>query len=75
MPVKKKCKRLPINKRYENQFLDRETGHPITGICALCGCEDDNACEGGCCWVNSKRTLCSSCADMLGFDIENFSIE
>lgn len=29
--------------------------------CRVCGCTDDNPCEGGCEWV--EEDLCSSCAD------------
>lgn len=29
--------------------------------CRVCGCTDDHACEGGCCWVD--KDLCSTCAD------------
>jgi hypothetical protein len=32
--------------------------HP--GVCRLCGCDNDHACEGGCCWV--MPNLCSACA-------------
>lgn len=35
---------------------------PRTGTCRACGCTDDNACEGGCSWVDSTYTLCSVCA-------------
>lgn len=29
--------------------------------CRVCGCTEDNACEGGCSWV--EEDLCSACAD------------
>lgn len=29
--------------------------------CRVCGCNEDNACEGGCSWV--EEDLCSSCAE------------
>ncbi len=29
--------------------------------CRICGCTDDNACEGGCYWV--EEDLCSACAE------------
>lgn len=29
------------------------------GICRICGCTNDNACDGGCSWVEDD--LCSSC--------------
>lgn len=31
--------------------------------CVICGCTDDNACEGGCYWVYPN--LCSACAEKL----------
>jgi hypothetical protein len=32
---------------------------PSIGTCRLCGCTDDNACFGGCYWV--EPDLCSEC--------------
>jgi ParB/RepB/Spo0J family partition protein len=32
------------------------------GTCRKCGCTEDNACAGGCAWVDRKQTLCSTCA-------------
>lgn len=31
--------------------------------CRVCGCTDDHACPGGCCWVEDD--LCSACVDNL----------
>jgi len=56
---------FPLNFVASNGFLDAE-GHPIPGVCCVCGCEEDNACENGCEWVNMDQTLCSSCLTMLG---------
>jgi hypothetical protein len=39
--------------------------------CVMCGCTDENACEGGCWWVYPN--LCSACAEKLisgGYDFE-----
>lgn len=33
----------------------------VGDVCRVCGCTDDNACEGGCYWV--EENLCSACAD------------
>jgi len=33
-----------------------------TGQCIVCGCTDEQACEGGCIWANVTATLCSRCA-------------
>jgi ParB family transcriptional regulator, chromosome partitioning protein len=30
------------------------------GTCRYCGCTEDNACEGGCAWVDPQETVCSS---------------
>lgn len=33
--------------------------------CKICGCTDDRACEGGCCWAtldrDGKKGVCSNC--------------
>ncbi len=34
----------------------------LQGVCRVCGCTDDAACEGGCYWVDETETLCSACA-------------
>lgn len=32
--------------------------------CAVCGCTQDNACDGGCWWVNDREILlCSACEE------------
>jgi hypothetical protein len=33
------------------------------GVCRECGCTDDQACPGGCAWVDTRHTLCSRCAE------------
>jgi len=47
---------------------------PRSGACRVCGCTDNNACDGGCWWVETGQvepahTLCSSCAGQPG-DLE-----
>lgn len=37
----------------------------LPGTCCQCGCTDDNACDGGCSWVDPEHTLCSACVDAL----------
>jgi hypothetical protein len=46
------------------------TVEPIEGLgyeasCAICGCTEDQACPGGCCWVEDPqglmRDICSAC--------------
>jgi hypothetical protein len=53
----------------DNSSADR------AGVCRVCGCTDDNACPGGCAWVDAGRSLCSSClvnaaGDLLGATTE-----
>lgn len=36
---------------------------PTGGVCRVCGCTDDHACEGGCYWV--EPDLCSRCAEII----------
>jgi hypothetical protein len=31
------------------------------GICFVCGCSQDDACPGGCSWVDRSHSLCSVC--------------
>ena len=33
------------------------------GVCRVCGCTEENACEGGCAWANEEKTLCTACVD------------
>lgn len=42
------------------------------GQCVVCGCDDFNACPGGCVWANAQATLCSRCVldDGAGTDEE-----
>ena len=35
------------------------------GICHTCGCTDEAGCEGGCWWVDGRRTLCSHCSQIV----------
>lgn len=30
--------------------------------CNVCGCTEERACEGGCCWNDASATLCSRCS-------------
>lgn len=32
------------------------------GVCRVCGCTYDDACEGGCAWADETMTLCDRCA-------------
>lgn len=34
---------------------------PKSGVCRVCGCTDDNACQPACSWVDKDHTLCSAC--------------
>lgn len=30
-------------------------------VCRICGCTDEEACDGGCAWVQGDPDLCTSC--------------
>ena len=38
-------------------------------VCRICGCTEDNACEGGCSWV--EEDLCSACVDAEGNSVSD----
>lgn len=39
---------------------------PTPGVCIVCGCTDDAACEGGCSWVDEGHLCCSRCCLLMG---------
>lgn len=49
--------------------VDDELVQPQGGSCALCGCTEDQACAGGCCWVPHELglmvDLCSACVELV----------
>jgi ParB/RepB/Spo0J family partition protein len=51
------------------EFEDEHGDASVTAwwyVCRVCGCTEDNACEGGCSWVEAD--LCSSCAPVADSD-------
>ncbi len=64
----KRRPRLPKGPRFSNLTLLE----PVDGTCIVCGCTEDDACEGGCSWVDLTCTnlegrliLCSRCSDEI----------
>lgn len=47
-----------IWKCWQKYFLERVDQEPV---CRICGCTQENACPGGCYWV--EPDLCSGCAN------------
>jgi hypothetical protein len=47
--------------------LPKDLGSTIGGVCRVCGCTDDRACQQGdgqpCAWVNGATDLCTACAE------------
>lgn len=42
--------------------LPKRSPHPQrSGICRGCGCTNEEACNGGCWWVDAAHTYCSAC--------------
>jgi|GEM_PF-1161361 len=51
------CGDRPIWQCWQKYILERVDAEPV---CRVCGCTQDNACQGGCYWV--APDLCSACA-------------
>lgn len=47
---------LSDNQSWQDYILERVRTEPV---CRVCGCTEDNACPGGCYWV--EPDLCSAC--------------
>jgi ParB/RepB/Spo0J family partition protein len=52
-------------------LIDARKNAPVPGTCQYCGCTDDNACSGGCSWVNGSQTVCSNPECVAKFEAEN----
>jgi hypothetical protein len=41
--------------------------------CRACGCDDEEACEGGCSWLlldlDTPSGICSRCAELVGYNV------
>jgi hypothetical protein len=44
--------------------MSRRRRPPEVERCELCGCTEEEACEGGCGWSDPSRTLCTACEDL-----------
>lgn len=40
---------------------------PRSGVCRVCGCTDQHACDGGCSWADASHTLCTNCVGLHAF--------
>jgi hypothetical protein len=56
------CRILSDNSEYSWDIWQEEIKERVhtEQVCRVCGCTDDNACSGGCWWV--EEDLCSACA-------------
>lgn len=57
-----------------------ETSDPVPGVCRVCGCVEEAACqtaEGPCAWANEERTLCDSpdCLAVAQFEADEIQPE
>lgn len=52
------CGDRPIWQCWQKYILERVDAEPV---CRVCGCTQNNACPGGCYWV--EPDLCSACAE------------
>lgn len=53
----KKSRRLGRNQ-------DGKASELPAGICCVCLCTEEDACEEGCGWVDRRRTLCTACVEL-----------
>lgn len=58
-PECKKCKHEESWLCWQKYFRERVESEPV---CRVCGCTQNNACPGGCYWI--EEYLCSRCAEM-----------
>lgn len=57
-PPLEDAEELEGHNNWQKYFLERVESEPV---CRVCGCTQDNACPGGCYWV--EPDLCSKCAE------------
>lgn len=51
-----------MSKSKRNKVSAR-AARAVAGICRVCGCTDDAACDGGCSWSDATETICSNCVE------------
>lgn len=51
---------LAEREMYAARLADLTWSH----VCEMCGCTENDACEGGCWWVSKDPPICSACGDM-----------
>lgn len=54
------CNELLLDRMAKKAAKPKKAKKSTPGVCRGCGCTDDEACDGGCEWV--EPDLCSSCA-------------
>ncbi len=61
--ISAKTKKAEAAKGIDKSASVKEKGKLKSGVCRVCGCTEENACEGGCHWIDETKTLCSSCEE------------
>lgn len=55
-------------KASKSRSLSRNPGRKRTnlpaGICCVCLCTEEDACDEGCAWADRGRTLCTACVEL-----------
>lgn len=48
-----------------SKMRNREVKATKPGMCKVCGCTEEHACEQGCSWVDGTETMCSACIEWV----------
>lgn len=59
---RKKAERAHIKDQLDK--AERAAAAAELERCKVCGCTWDNACPGGCAWVDAAHTLCTACVEL-----------
>lgn len=63
---------LDVDIAIQQRDFVQELNRDGVGVCWVCGCTENNACEGGCWWVLPNK-LCSACCQRAGISPEQRS--
>lgn len=62
-PAKSKKQQKREARAAGKQVGDPKRAAKADPVCTVCGCTEDNACEGGCSWATTDPYVCSECVD------------
>ena len=50
-------------RKLPGRFTTRKNHADDAAACVVCGCTDDNPCDGGCAWAQQNPPVCTRCAE------------